>query len=295
MDSIETACKCACGAQDFRLRLKTDEQVGLLTCSVGHHSLLLDSREYWADVLQDGRPPQGRCRCGSVLFRVALEYEFRGTGDVRSVGIKPTCSGCGREQRMMVIDLKYSPTEELIAKPLDPIEARWLQPKRHQITSLWQPADAERFARYLVETLGARVFSKAAAIEFTESSIENVRFFPELKRDLLFTNMPSVTVPSEREPHNRGPFLRVSAPYYMHYSQQSFERKSAHFLHYIQYSKEILVEGNIEKQAASFLIFGRQACDWLNQNFVSSRGRNTADNLEEYLRAKPFLHGGGNA
>jgi hypothetical protein len=293
MAPVEIICKCACGSQNFQLRLKRDEQVGLLTCAVGHHSLLLDSRDYWADVLQERRPAQSRCRCGGVLFRVALEYEFRVGGDVRSVSIKPTCSECGREQRIVLIDIKYSPTELLIANPLDPIEQPWLQPKRHEITSLWKPADAERFANHLSITLGARVFSRSASSEFSECGIESVQFFPELKRDLLFTNMPELAVPFGNEPQRSSPFLRLSAPFHMLYSLPSGSEAPVHLLHYVQYSREVVTQGRLEKQPPSFLEFARQACEWLNQNFVTSSGKNTADNLEEYLRATPHLHRSG--
>jgi hypothetical protein len=51
-------CECACGVRQFHIRLFRDERVGLLTCKAGHHSLLLDSRDYWIDVLQDGRPEE---------------------------------------------------------------------------------------------------------------------------------------------------------------------------------------------------------------------------------------------
>jgi hypothetical protein len=155
MKAFVIQCACACGSRQFQLRLKREEEVALLTCSAGHHSLLLDSRDYWADVLVDGRPKRSRCSCGDTLFRVALEYEFRDDGEVRTVLIKPACSSCGREQPTVRVEIKYAPTSDLVSKPLDPIERPWFQPKRRPVTSFWQPADVERFTTYLVSTLGA--------------------------------------------------------------------------------------------------------------------------------------------
>jgi hypothetical protein len=153
---------------------------------------LIRHRDYWADVLLDGRPKQIRCRCGDTLFRVVLEYEFREDGEVRAVLIKPVCSSCGRERPPVWVEIKYAPTSDLISKPLDPIERPWVQPKRRQVTSLCQPADVERFTTYLVSTLGARVFSEAGTHEYKECDLNGIEFYPELKRDLLFTNLPGI-------------------------------------------------------------------------------------------------------
>jgi hypothetical protein len=296
MNHLENVCQCACGAHDFQVRLKRDEQVGLLTCAAGHHSLLLDSRDYWADVLQDGRPKMSRCRCGSVLFRVNLEYEFRQDGDVRYVQVKPICAACSRGQRLMLIDIDYSPTDQLVAKPLDPIEKPWLQPKRRQVTAFWKPADAERFATYLAQSLRARVFSENGPNEFTEVALAHVEFFPELKHDLLFTNIDGTTAPGQRNPEKSSPFLRLNGPIHMCYSKGPGSSEHIRLLHYITYSHEVMREASLEKQPALFLTFAREACDWLSRNYVSLRGKNTADNPEEYQQVKPYLsqgHGSG--
>jgi hypothetical protein len=137
---------------------------------------------------------------------VVLEYEFRDDGEVRTVLIKPVCSSCGRERPPVWVEIKYAPTSDLISKPLDPIEQPWVQPKRRQVTSLWRPADVERFTTYLVSTLGARVFSEAGTHEYKECDLNGIEFYPELKRDLLFTNLPGIQPISRREPEKAGPF-----------------------------------------------------------------------------------------
>ena len=71
----------------FQLRVDKNEQVGLATCTAGHDSLLLDSRDYWAEVIQDGRPPITKCRCKSNRFLLSLHYQFRAEGDVASVEV----------------------------------------------------------------------------------------------------------------------------------------------------------------------------------------------------------------
>lgn len=283
MQEVDNVCRCACGELDFELRLKTDEQVGLLTCAAGHHSLLLDSRDYWADVLQDGRPKVTRCPCGSRRFRVELRYDFRRNGDVRSVLVKALCATCGRRRTPIEVDIKYSPTNHLVELPLDPIAEPWQQPKRRQITALWKPSDAERFASFLAHSLHARVFAMETPYQFTEATLAKVEFYPELKHDLLFTNVDDPYPLQNREPEKTAPFLRVRGPFHMCYSGSSLEIQ---LLHYVEYSLEIVRQGRIEQQPKPFLEFARQACEWLNTNFVSFRGKMTADNPEEYIRFK---------
>lgn len=288
MKSIENACQCACGVYDFELRINRDGPVGLLTCPAGHHSLLLDSREYWADLLQDGRPKMSRCGCGGKLFRVYLEYELRQGGDVRTIHIKPICSNCDRPQTVVSIDIKYSPTDELISKPLDAIQEPWLQPKRREITSFWQAVDAEKFASYLVQSLGARVFSRNRALVFLETTLTKIEFYPELKHDLLFTNIEGVTVPPGPEPQRSAPFLRLNQPFHMVYSKPENVRSlgNIRLLHYIKFSHQVVQQGALEDQPARFQNFCRHVCEWLSQHYVSIRGKNTADNPDEYLKVK---------
>jgi hypothetical protein len=42
----------------------------------------------------------------------------------------------------------------------------------------------------------------------------------------------------------------------------------------------------LERQPESFLSFAGYAREWLKKNFVSMRGKNTADNPQEYLRVE---------
>ncbi len=294
MENVESTCQCACGARDFQVRLKRDEQVGLLTCAAGHHSLLLDSRDYWADVLQDGRPKITRCRCGSNMFRVKLRYEFRQGGDVRTVHVNPICAVCGRGRTPTEIEIDYSPTDQLVAKPLDPIEQPWRQPERRQITAFWKPTDAERFASYLTQSLHARVFAQQIPYQFVEVTLADIDFYPELRYDLLFTNVDGVIAPLGREPEKSTPFLRLNGPIHMHYSFPKTPQSAGNIrlLHYIRYSDEVVREHRLVQQPNQFLTFGREAFDWLKGNFVSLRGKNTADNPEEYMEYMRLKQGG---
>jgi hypothetical protein len=148
--------------------------------------------------------------------------------------------------------------------------------------------DAERFATYLAESLRARVFSENSPYEFTEVALAEIEFYPVLKHDLLFTNLNGVSAPRHRDPEKSSSFLRLNGPLHMLYflPRDLNSTESVRFLHYISYSHEVVRGGTLEKQPTLFLTFAREACDWLSRNYVSLRGRNTADNLEEYLKVK---------
>jgi hypothetical protein len=261
--------------------LEPDEQVGLLTCPAGHHSLLLDSRDYWADVLQEGRPKEIRCRCGGALFRVDLVYDFRDDGDVRSVDVSPTCCDCGRERTGALFEIDYSPTVELISKPLDPVEQPWLKAKRSEITAYWQPADAERFASYLSGIPGVRIYRDSKGFE--ECGIEAVEFYPQLRYDLYFTNVLELPRLRLRDPQRAAPLLRLTSPFHIACPT------GIALLHYIEYADEILRGAEVLSQPQPFLTFARQARAWLHENYLSQRGTHTADNPAEYERIVSLL------
>lgn len=281
MDSLLKTCECLCGSTKFHVRLRKDERIGLLTCVEGHHSLLADSRDYWADITQGKKPKQSKCKCGSSFFNVHLGYEFRETGDVRSIEVTPTCADCNRPQLPMLCEIKYSPTESLVTHPLDAIDEPWLYAKRKEITCYWQPADASEFASYMTRSLKARVFRHVGNDRIEECRLEDIQFFPDLKSDVYFTNeahlLPSF---SHREPHRAAPFLRLSTPFHM---LLSFPDNVA-LLHYVEYFEEVPRGAGIEKQPLSFLDFALQCRKWLGQNYLSFRGRDTADNPTEYAR-----------
>jgi hypothetical protein len=238
---------------------------------------LLDSRDYWIDLLQDGRPKLNRCQCGATLFQVDLAYEFRDNGDVRSVEVSP-----------LLIDIKYSPTTEIVSRQLDPIQDPWLRPKRRQITAYWQPADAERFATYLVESHRARIFIQRKYDDIEECQIGSIKFYPELDHDLFFTNLPKIMPPRIRDPQKSAPFLQLSHPFHivLSWPRIGLPRypEGIGLLHYVEYSEEIAHAAAVVKQPEIFVEFARRACEWLRQNYVSERGRRTADNPDEYSR-----------
>lgn len=274
-------CRCRCGGEEFQVRLDRDEQVGLLTCRAGHHSLLLDSRDHWAEAIQDERPRFVRCKCAARHFRVGLDYKFREDGDIQTVDILLACSTCPRQQRELSFEIDYGPTIELLERPIDPIDKPWVKPRQTQITAYWRPCDAERFALHLSHALAAKVYRRDP--EWRECDIGSIRFTKESTGDLYFSHTAQISLPNAQDPQKVAPLLRLSAPFRIAVSS------GIALLYYIEYSKEIPVGPAFLKQAQEFLSFASEAELWLRKHYPSTRGKNTADHPEEFARIVELL------
>ena len=213
--------------------------------------------------------------------RVDLVYDFRDDGDVRSVDVSPTCCDCGQVRKGASFEIDYSPTAELVSKPLHRVEQPWLKARRSEITAYWQPADAERFASYLSTIPAVRIYRDSNGLQ--QCGIEAVEFYPELKYDLYFTNVLELPPLRLRDPQKAAPLLRLTSPFHIACPT------GVALLHYVEHAEEILHGTEVVRQPQRFLKFARQARAWLHQNFSFQRGNDTADNPTEYQRIVSLL------
>jgi hypothetical protein len=89
-----------------------------LTCSTDY--LLLDSKDYWFDVIQKGYPRLSRCSCKNESFQLRIDYNIRGDGDVDYIEVHSICSACGKTRRQLDFEVDYCGTDHLLKKPLVP-------------------------------------------------------------------------------------------------------------------------------------------------------------------------------
>ena len=112
--------KCpTCDRDQFELRVLRDEAVATarcLACSANY--LLLDSQDYWFDVIQKGYPRVTRCACKSQSFRLRIDYSVRDDGDVDYIEVHSICSACGKTRRRLDFEVDYGGTEHLLTEPL---------------------------------------------------------------------------------------------------------------------------------------------------------------------------------
>lgn len=264
-----------------------------MTCAFGHHSLLLDSRDHWADIIQDGRPPIVRCRCKSKRFALTLEYLFRPDGDIYQIDVVLHCSKCGAEKRPTTLEIDYSPTGTLLSSPLDPCEGPWVIPRRHSYTSFWKAADVDQALR-LAGLEASRTWF--AGWGETPRLIE-VERASELALDALAREKTYNVLLSNADIDLTGiepracwkslPLIQLHSPTIMNYSFEGTRVRAV--LHYIDFAQEVLSGGTIVSQPAEFIDFAARVLRRFRAVFVSTRGPRTLDAADEFARLAPAL------
>ena len=278
---------CRCGLQQLSIRASATEGVGLATCGAGHHSFLLDSREVWADVIQAGRPKELRCRCKGRTFTLAVDYTFRDDAKtVRAVSVRARCTACAAERAVFDGEIDYEPTDELVARPLDPVEDPWVKARRVELTGLWTPEDVEQTLRFIGSLPEAQVYfagageapralSAEAARALTVAAVRDRRSY-----HLFFACTPLSFPANLRDAWRHLAAVHLGAPIRMNY------RTGLADLYYVTYATEDLVAANVVPRSTAFLTFAERIRSWLQSAFVSDRGKNTIDNPSEYQRLR---------
>ncbi|MBS0266354.1 MAG: hypothetical protein JSS02_30770 [Planctomycetes bacterium] len=156
MPKLSPACP-KCQNPEFELWFLPDESVGAARCiRCADQYLLLDSRDYWFDVIQKGYPRQFRCPCRWQTFRLRIEYSLREEGEIRSLFVHSLCANCGKTRRNLRIDLDYAPTLHLLKKPLDRCQNPKVLYDLHDLSLFVTAADIQGVVRYLAESLGCQ-------------------------------------------------------------------------------------------------------------------------------------------
>lgn len=89
-----------------------------VSCSANY--LLLDSKDYWFDVIQKGYPRVTRCSCKNEFFRLRIDYNIRDDGDIDYIKVHSICSACGKTRCQLEFEVDYCGTSHLLKKPLVP-------------------------------------------------------------------------------------------------------------------------------------------------------------------------------
>src|SRR5215475_14297320 len=118
IENADLSCP-ACSRHNFEIRALRDEGIATVRCiGCGRDYLLLDSEDYWFDVIQTGYPRPSRCGCKSISFSVRCDYQYKDDGDVRLIDVWRACSSCQKVNRLMSLDIDYEGTEDLVTRPL---------------------------------------------------------------------------------------------------------------------------------------------------------------------------------
>jgi len=281
------------GANEFQVRLLKDDGVGLLTTKNEENYLIFDSVDYWYDLIQNEYPKKKKCSCKNEWFFITFNYIPRQeTDDIRGIIIVTTCTECNKISKPISIDIDYSPTEDLILKPITFCENPKIKYKFQELTSYWSGENLKDFLHFIFHDLNLKVYC------WYSQHPENIRRFEKISFDkavqIITVNHKYLNFyfsDKELETKNyiklndengvylnegiwrRDEIIQMTAPYViMGYG----------LLYYINFCNQYLDKGNVKDKSEKFETITIELKKWLKEKFISKRGKNCFDGQEAY-------------
>jgi len=280
------------GESIFTLRLNKEESIGLAVTTTDKSYFILDSGEYWYDAIQSKYPSNLRCRCKCNTFTAkCIYYQRIDSTDYRQVDLVTLCTSCKTEKTQLVFSIDYSPTEQLNEKPLIFCPKPNIKYKVSEITSLWTRNDATDFIRFMDSMdvkmtiwyfLGQKRVLSEVGLEEALHIVDKEKylkiFFSEKSLHLnCFENETGVYV--ENDAWRRKELIQLGSPYNMQYS-----RDRIGFLYYVKFCNEFIDDYQVKSKSHNFEEITDKMVIWLKSNFYAGRGKNCADNKNEFSR-----------
>ena len=137
------------GEKDFQVRLIRDENVGIICTPTDKSYFLLDSADYWYDLIQEKYPPIMKCSCKNDRFNLTFEYTPReGTEDFREINIICSCTICQKDKRLPTIEIDYSPSSQLFDHPITFCKQPKIKYKTYSLMGYWSDDELLGIANY---------------------------------------------------------------------------------------------------------------------------------------------------
>lgn len=296
--SLDLACP-DCRGVKFEVSVLKDEGVGAARClKCGRDYLLLDSGDYWFDVIQQSYPQPSRCGCKQTAMRLRIDYEFRDDGDVRSVDVWSTCTSCGKSRRQFAADIDYGPTNQLVDQPLVYCKNPKILYDLHELTLIAKRADVARVIRFLGDDADCQfagcLWNNAdwtvRNIDADEAEQAVLKESEASRRYYwIYASQQPIKVPQafsrdkqESAFWKRREIIRLSSPTYMLYG--SFTSRPS-LMYYIQFANEYVKDERALAKSKRFRDLTARLVEWLQAEFVSWRGADCFDNPQEHVRA----------
>lgn len=281
----------SCGNSEFELRVLSDEGVAsscCLTCS--QNFLLLDSEDYWFDVIQATYPRLRKCSCKSTAFKLRCDYLYRDDGNIKSVNLWSTCSSCEKTKRQINIDIDYDNTENLFNNPLRFCSNPKLKYDLKELTLYITKPDMASIVDYLYKEHGYMfTVSQREGGSWVQRTIDakeaqhvivsgKYLFIYASHAPLELVDNEVATSRKEELFWKRHETIRISSP------MSICMGKEEALLYYIQYSNEWVKDEMVIQKQPTFVEVTKSLYEWLNKNFVSWRSSLCFDNPTEHLR-----------
>ena len=139
------------GEKDFQVRYIQDENVGIICTPTDKSYFLLDSADYWYDLIQEKYPPIMKCSCKNDRFSLTFEYTPReGTVDFREINITCSCTVCQKAKRLPTIEIDYSPSSQLFDHPITFCKQPKMKYKTYSLMGYWSDDELFSIANYFL-------------------------------------------------------------------------------------------------------------------------------------------------
>ncbi len=287
------------GESDFQVRFLKHEGVGLLTTKNNLNYLVLDSLEYWYDLIQDAYPPRKKCSCKNDWFKIAYHYTIRNnSNDIKRVDIYTTCTNCNKTAKALSLDIDYSPTVKLLSEPISFCETPKLRYRYKELTGFWRQDDLKKVFDFMFNILNCKGYGlyhkppefKRAFKEFNYNDIlkficksEFLEFyFSFQKMDVMdFVNteiQDKEGVVLKLDNWRKNEVIRLSSITIL--NSDNLNNKNELF--YLTYCTQYIEKGHIINKSLAFEEATNRLELWLKENFIQTRGKNCFDSIDKF-------------
>lgn len=185
------------GEDEFQIRYISNENVGLLTTRSKKSYLILDSIDYWYDLIQKKYPAKQKCRCKNDYYKLYFDYVPRvGTDDYRGVELISCCTECGRQKKFAAVDIDYSPTDQLFEQPITYCEQPKIIYKTYSVSGYWKEEAFRNLIGFLSHKdlliycwYGEQKEKKRCVKQFTAEELKNFLFVEKKRYIRIYFSM----------------------------------------------------------------------------------------------------------
>lgn len=216
-----------------------------------------------------------------------IYYKREKSLDYYKIDFITICNTCGIEKKQFGFSIDYSPTENLYESPLVFCSNPKIKYELFQINSFWTSVDAINLVKFLNDN-GLKIFvlyikDKEKVLE--EISVTDANRFIESAKYLkiLFSkddlNIRDINNKNHGELWRNFEIIELNFPMNIQYGINDLGT-----LYYINYCNEYIKESKIVSKSKEFKILTKKLTKWFKDNYYSGRGKQCADNAEEYYR-----------
>jgi hypothetical protein len=289
------------GEKEFQFRIFKDDGVGLLTTKSDKSYLILDSIDYWYDLIQTNSPKKLKCNCKNDWFNVEFQY-FKRTDydDYKQIDVICTCTNCKKIKKCVSVDIDYSPTDSLFSKPISYCEKPNIKYKYSELTSYWSGDNLSDFLSFMINELHLNTycwffkhpenlryiekvsFDKAMQVISINHRYLDFYFSPnEIELQEMIELSDDKGVYLKNDIWRKNEIIQLSAPTSI---------LGYGLLYYIHFCNEYLDKAIVISKSKEFEHVTNSLLEWLKSNFVTKRGKNCYDGAEAYIRVAKALN-----